>query len=123
MSETRQSTVRQRLLAIIVAGVGSFLAAAVSFGMSVYEAANPPPLPVRQAGDRLDTGHWTVTLHSARIASSRCLTVDWRVSLIQSLTSAPVRSITARYLRETCTRLKFGHVLKHLPAGLTRCLR
>ena len=70
MSETRQSTVRQRLLAIIVAGVGSFLAAAASFGMSVYEAANPPPLPVRQAGDRLDTGRWTVTLHSARIATT-----------------------------------------------------
>lgn len=67
MTTARQTTVRQRLLAVIVAGLGSAVAAAVSFAMSIYEAANPAPLPVVASGQSIDTGRWLVAVHSASI--------------------------------------------------------
>ena len=58
-----------------------------------------------------------------RRARFPCSLYDWRVALVQLLSSTPARSITAGYLGETGRRLKFGHALKLSPAGLTRCLR
>lgn len=66
--ETRQ-TLRRRLFAFLVAGVGSTAAAAISFAMTVYEAANPKPAPIVAPGQPIDTGRWIVTLREARTGS------------------------------------------------------
>lgn len=66
MASGRRSTLRQRLFAILVAGIGAATASAVSFAMAVYEAANPEPLPRVAAGEAIDTGRWIVTVREAR---------------------------------------------------------
>lgn len=65
MASGRRSTLRQRLFAILVAGIGATAASAVSFAMAVYEAANPEPLPRAAAGEAIDTGRWIVTVREA----------------------------------------------------------
>jgi len=66
MSVTPRSTLRQRLLAFLAAGIGGTVAAAVSFAMTVYEAANPGVIPSVAVGAPIETGRWTVTFREAR---------------------------------------------------------
>ncbi|MGN6143218.1 MAG: hypothetical protein ACTHOP_06465 [Mesorhizobium sp.] len=69
MTEPTRATVRQRLYAFLIAGLGGLAASAVSFSMAVYEAAHPPETPAVAAGQQIDTGRWFVTLRSARIGT------------------------------------------------------
>lgn len=69
MSAEQRLTVRRRLFAFLVAGIGGTAAAAISFAMTVYEAANPKAVPVVAAGQPIDAGRWIITLHEARIGS------------------------------------------------------
>jgi hypothetical protein len=69
MSAEQRLTVRRRLFAFLVAGIGSAAATAISFAMTVYEAAHPKPVPVVAAGQPIDTGRWIITLHEARTGS------------------------------------------------------
>lgn len=66
MSVAPRSTVRQRLFAFLVAGLGGTAAAAVSFAMTVYETANPEVIPSVAVGEPVDTGRWIVTFREAR---------------------------------------------------------
>lgn len=59
-------TVRQRLLAILITGIGGAAATAASFAMAVYDAANPEAVAVIAAGEPVDTGRWIVTVREAR---------------------------------------------------------
>ncbi|WEX74202.1 hypothetical protein PYH37_001591 [Sinorhizobium numidicum] len=67
MSIVQQSRVKKRLFALAVAGLGGTAAAAVSFAIAVYEAANPDPVPVVAAGEPVDTGRWIVTIQKAEL--------------------------------------------------------
>lgn len=69
MSAEQRLTVRRRLLAFLITGVGAAAATAVSFAMTVYEATNKKARPVVKAGQPIDTGRWIVTLHEARVGS------------------------------------------------------
>ena len=69
MAGEQRATLRRRLLALLVAGLGGTAAAAVSFAMTVYEAANPPQVPVAEAGETIDTGRWFVTIREARFGA------------------------------------------------------
>jgi hypothetical protein len=69
MSVEQRLTLRRRLFAFLIAGVGAAAAAAVSFAMTVYEAANPKVVPLVAAGQPIDTGRWIITLHEARVGS------------------------------------------------------
>ena len=60
---------RRRLFAFVVASVGAAAAAAVSFAMTVYDAAHPKPVPVVALGQAIDTGRWTITFRDARTGS------------------------------------------------------
>jgi hypothetical protein len=53
----------------VVASVGAAAAAAISFAMTVYDAANPKPVPVAALGQPIDTGRWTITFRDARTGS------------------------------------------------------
>lgn len=66
MAVTHLSALRQRLFAFLVVGAGGIAASAVSFAMTVYEAAQPEAVPVIAAGEQIDTGRWIVTVHGAR---------------------------------------------------------
>lgn len=66
MTEPIRTTTRQRLYAFLIAGLGGLAASAASFAMAVYDAAHPKRTPVASAGQQIDTGHWLVTLQSAR---------------------------------------------------------
>jgi hypothetical protein len=69
MTESTPKPVRQRLYAFLVTGLGGLVASAVSFGMTLYDAAHPPQTPVAQAGQQIDTGRWFVTLRSAHFGT------------------------------------------------------
>jgi len=69
MTEPTRTTLRQRLYAFLIAGLGGLVASAVSFSMALYEAAHPPETPVVPAGQQIDTGRWLVTLHSAYVGT------------------------------------------------------
>lgn len=66
MPDELRSTLRQRLFAIVVAGLGAAAASAVSFAIALYEAVNPDPLPMASPGEAVDTGRWIVTIREAR---------------------------------------------------------
>ncbi|WP_105385364.1 hypothetical protein [Neorhizobium alkalisoli] len=53
----------------IVAGIGGFLAAAISLGVSIYETRNADDVPRVMAGTMIDAGRWNVTFNSAALAS------------------------------------------------------
>lgn len=53
----------------IVAGIGGFLAAAISLGVSIYETRNAGNVPRVVAGTVIETGRWNVTFHSAGLAA------------------------------------------------------
>jgi len=61
-----RATLRQRFYTFLLAGIGGTAAAAVSFGMTLYDAANPATLAQAKLGEPIDTGRWAVTIHSAR---------------------------------------------------------
>ena len=69
MPAEQRLTWRRRLFAFVVASVGAAAAAAVSFAMTVYDAAHPKPVPVVAPGQPIDTGGWTITFHDARTGS------------------------------------------------------
>ena len=60
--------IRQRLLILLVTGIGGMAAAAVSFATAVYDAAHPPPIVSATKGEPIDTGRWVVTINDATIA-------------------------------------------------------
>ena len=66
MSVTPRSKLKRRLFAFLTAGIGGAVAAAISFAMTVYEAANPDVIPTVAVGEPVDTGRWTVTFREAR---------------------------------------------------------
>jgi hypothetical protein len=67
--DEKRQTLRRRLLALLIAGVGSMAATAISFGMTVYEAAHPKPVPSSAPGQSIDTGRWIVTLREAHMGA------------------------------------------------------
>jgi hypothetical protein len=67
--DEKRQTLRRRLLAFLLAGIGSMAATAISFGMTVYDAAHPKPVPVMAPGEPIDTGRWIITLHEARMSA------------------------------------------------------
>src|SRR4029450_13767609 len=69
MPAEQRLTWRRRLFAFVVASVGAAAAAAISFAMTVYDAANPKPVPVAALGQPIDTGRWTITFRDARTGS------------------------------------------------------
>lgn len=66
MTEPSRTTIRQRLYAFLIAGLGGLAASAFSFSLAVYKAAHPPRIPEAAAGEQIETGRWLVTLRSAR---------------------------------------------------------
>ena len=69
MTERTRATIRQRLFAFLVAGLGGLVASVISFSMALYKAAHPPEVPTVAAGQRIDTGRWFVTLRSAHVGT------------------------------------------------------
>ena len=69
MPAEQRLTWRRRLFAFVVASVGAAAAAAISFAMTVYDAANPKPVPVAAPGQPIDTGRWAITFRDARTGS------------------------------------------------------
>ena len=69
MSAEQRLTLRRRLFVFLVAGIGGAAATAISFAMTVYEAANPKVVPLVAVGQPIDTGRWIITLHEARVGS------------------------------------------------------
>ena len=70
MSDEKRLTLRRRLIAFLIAGVGSTTATAISFGMTVYDAAHPKPVPIMAPGEPIDTGRWVITLRDARFGTT-----------------------------------------------------
>jgi hypothetical protein len=69
VSAEQRLTLRRRLFVFLVAGIGGAAATAISFAMTVYEAANPKVVPLVAVGQPIDTGRWIITLHEARVGS------------------------------------------------------
>ena len=69
MPVVQRSKIRQRLLIMLVTGIGGMAAAAVSFATAVYDAANPVPAVTAAKGEAIDTGRWRVTINDATMAS------------------------------------------------------
>lgn len=65
----QRSTLRKRLIAILVTGVGAAAAAVISFAITVYDAAHPQAIPLVPTGEPIDTGRWNITFHSAHSGS------------------------------------------------------
>lgn len=53
----------------IIAGIGGFLAGALSLGLSIYETRTGAEVVQVPVGASVRTGQWNVTLHSAGIAA------------------------------------------------------
>jgi hypothetical protein len=70
MPAEQRLTLRRRLVAFVIAGAGVAAATAVSFAMTVYEAAHPKVVPLVAAGQPIDTGRWILTIREARLASA-----------------------------------------------------
>lgn len=69
MTEPTRATIRQRLYAFLIAGLGGLAASAFSFSLAVYEAAHPPETPGVPTGREIDAGRWFLTLRSARVGT------------------------------------------------------
>lgn len=69
MPVVRRSKIRQRLLIMLITGIGGMAAAAISFASAVYDAAHPAPAVSAAAGEVIDTGRWLVTINDATMAS------------------------------------------------------
>ncbi len=59
---------RQRLIALVIAGVGSAAASIISYASAIYAAANPEPIRQLAIGEELDTGLWHIVFADARLA-------------------------------------------------------
>src|SRR4029450_13922649 len=69
MSAEQRLTWRRRLFAFVVASVGAAAATAISFAMTVYEAAHPKPVPIAAPGQPIDPGRWPTPFRDARTGS------------------------------------------------------
>ncbi|WDZ80566.1 hypothetical protein PWG15_22555 (plasmid) [Ensifer adhaerens] len=69
MPIARRSKIRQRLLIMLITGIGGMAAAAISFASAVYDAAHPTPTVSAAKGEAIDTGRWLVTINGATMAS------------------------------------------------------
>jgi hypothetical protein len=69
MADQKNKGLRQRLLALIIAGVGSAAASIISYATAIYDAANPEPMRELHIGEVFDTGLWQVTFIGGRIAN------------------------------------------------------
>jgi hypothetical protein len=54
----------------LLAGLGGFLAAALSLGLSLYEARTAGEIKEVAVDTPVDTGRWSITLHSASVAEN-----------------------------------------------------
>lgn len=59
---------RQRLIALVIAGVGSAAASIISYASAIYAVANPEPIRQLAIGEELDTGLWHIVFADARLA-------------------------------------------------------
>jgi hypothetical protein len=69
MADEQRRSFRQRLAALVIAGVGSATASVFSYAAAIYEAANPEPMRKIEAGETVDTGRWHVAVSEARMSS------------------------------------------------------
>lgn len=69
MADEQRRSFRQRLAAIVIAGIGTAAASVFSYATAIYEAANPEPMREVSAGETVDTGRWHVAVTGARFGS------------------------------------------------------
>ncbi|MHC5233375.1 DUF4352 domain-containing protein [Brucella sp. LJL56] len=69
MADEQRRSFRQRLAAIVIAGIGTAAASVFSYATAIYEAANPNPMREVSAGETVDTGRWHVAVTGARFGS------------------------------------------------------
>lgn len=69
MADEQRRSFRQRLAAIVIAGIGTAAASVFSYATAIYEAANPEPLHELSPGETVDTGRWHVAVNGARFGS------------------------------------------------------
>lgn len=69
MADEQRRSFRQRLAAIVIAGIGTAAASVFSYATAIYKAANPAPLREVSAGETVDTGRWHVAVTGARFGS------------------------------------------------------
>jgi len=69
MANEQRRSLRQRLFAILIAGIGSAAASVISYAAAIYHAANPAPLRTAATGEMIDTGQWHITIAGARISN------------------------------------------------------
>lgn len=69
MADEQRRSFRQRLAAIIIAGIGTAAASVFSYATAIYEAANPNPVREVSTGETVDTGRWYVAVTGARFGS------------------------------------------------------
>ncbi|KAB2656426.1 hypothetical protein F9K94_18245 [Brucella tritici] len=66
MADEQRRSIRQRLAAIVIAGIGTAAASVFSYATAIYEAANPEPMREVSPGEMVDTGRWHVAVTEAR---------------------------------------------------------
>jgi hypothetical protein len=54
----------------VLAGIGGFLAAGLSLGLSIFESRNPGEIAHALPGTRINADRWGVTLHAATVATT-----------------------------------------------------
>ncbi|MEJ5022185.1 hypothetical protein WH297_20940 [Ochrobactrum vermis] len=69
MADEQRRSFRQRLAAIIIAGIGTAAASVFSYATAIYEAANPNTVREVSTGETVDTGRWYVAVTGARFGS------------------------------------------------------
>ncbi len=69
MADEQRRSFRQRLAAIVIAGIGTAAASVFSYAAAIYEAANPEPMRELSPGETVDTGRWHVAITGARFSS------------------------------------------------------
>lgn len=66
---SRSQKARKAFTAKLIAGIGGFAAAALSLGLSLYQARTAGEIATVAPGTSVDSGQWNVTLYSARVSS------------------------------------------------------
>jgi len=69
MTSSQSQHTRKAFTAKLLAGIGGFAAAALSIGLSLYEARTAGEVVSVSPGASVDSGQWSVTLYSAKMAS------------------------------------------------------
>jgi hypothetical protein len=69
MTASRSQKARKALTAKLIAGIGGFAAAALSIGLSLYQARTAGEVASVSPGASVDSGQWSVTLYSAKVSS------------------------------------------------------